>query len=136
MRRRGLSLAELVMALGLASLSALAMVAWFGGMHKAASEGHSQASATTVAVEALERMQSDPAFLREVTLRPVFEVDEPSHDPAAQRDPRRFRVEVRQAALDPERRYLDVTVLVSWREEKRRREVALETVLTPPDPDL
>lgn len=136
MRRRGLSLAELVMALGLASLSVLSMVAYFGGMHKAAAEGHSQASATTVAVEVLERMGSDAAFLAQVTSTPSWTVTEPTREGDGRREARTFRVRVTQAPLDGERRYVDAVVRVDWREGGRTREIVLETVLPCPDPDL
>lgn len=136
MRRRGLTLAELVMALGLASLSVLSMVAYFGGMHKAAAEGHSQASATTVAVEVLERMGRDADYLAQVSATPTFLVVEPTREANVRRTPRRFRVRVTQTPLDPERRYVDVLVRVDWADDGREREIALETVLPCPDPDL
>lgn len=134
MRSRGLTLAELIVAMALASLSVLALVAYFAAMHKASAEGHSQASASTTAGEILERLRVDPEFLATVEAQPVFQVTEPVGAGKTTREPRVFTVQVAMVRRDAEGRYRDVAVEVRWNEQGRDRKVVLETVIQAPEP--
>ena len=130
---RGLTLGEIIVALGIASLAILTLAVYVSTVHRAAAEGKSQAGASTLARRVMERLRSDRAWFLAVQAAPEgFDEDQMVWQPD-EVVPVRYRVETRlQPLASAPQGYLDATVTVTWLENHRQRRVVLETYLTAP----
>ena len=133
-RSKGLSLAEVVIAIGVASLAVLTLAVFVSTIYRATHEGKSQAAASTVGRRAIERLRSDRAYFR--TVRTATEgsfEEEQLYWQAGEVVPMRYHVTTRlEPVAGAPTGYYDASVMVWWIEEHRRREVVLETWLTQP----
>lgn len=133
MRKRGLSLGEIIVALGVASIALLTLAVFVSTIHRAVHEGKSQAAASTVARKVLERLRSDRDFFYTVRTAPGEYTEDQLYWEADEIVPVRYHVEARlQDLAGAPAGYYDAWVTVSWLEEHRRREVVLETFLPQP----
>jgi Tfp pilus assembly protein PilV len=126
---RAVSLGEVIVALGVASVALLTLAVFLSTMHRALHEGKSEASASTIAQRVLERMRSDPGYYRAVTAQEQGFTQlfwTPGQEEAV-----RYTVLASATPL-ANARYADVTVTVRWVEERRERRVELETYLPVP----
>ncbi len=133
--RRGLTLAEILIAVAVASVALLTMVLFTSVIHRAAREGKSQATASTLARTELERLRADPQYLRRVQDEAPFTVERTEVIDSSQRGrlaPTVFTVEITLTPLSSNDHFLESTVLVHWNESHRQRQVSLHSYL--PDP--
>lgn len=133
LRSRGLSLAEVVIAIGVASLAVLTLAVFVSTIYRATHEGKSQAAASTVARRAIERLRADREYFRAILSGTGASDEEQLYWQADQVVPMRYHVVTTlEAVSGAPAGYYDASVTVSWLEEHRRREVVLETYLTHP----
>jgi len=130
-RPRALTLAEVMIALGVASIALLTLIMFVSMIYRAARDGKSQAAASTLARKSLERLRTDDEYFREAASEDgITAVEEFSVDPGT--GVVNFTVVTRCTAIQhTEERYYDAAVNVSWKED-RDREVRLNTVLPRP----
>lgn len=133
MRKRGLSLAEIVVAIGVASIALLTLAVFVSTIHRAVREGKSQAAASIVARRVIERLRSDREYFHAVRTAPGEYTEDQLYWEADEIVPMRYHVECRvQDLAGAPAGYYDAWVTVWWLEEHRRRELVLETYLPQP----
>jgi hypothetical protein len=127
----GLTLAEILLAIGVASISIIGVALVLATIWRAASEGKYQAAASNLARSRIEKMRGDQQYLTGVlqaagptVVKDIVKVDDKIDT--------EFETKITPTPLTGSTAYFDVVVQVSWDQEHRKREVKLETVL--PDP--
>lgn len=130
---RGLSLAEIVVAIGVASIAVMSLAVFVSTIYRAVHEGKSRAAAATVARRVIERLRSDREYFQSVRTAPGEYTEDQLFWEADDVLPVRYHVEARVVDLaGAPAGYFDASVTVWWDEERRRREVTLETYLPQP----
>lgn len=127
----GLTLAEILLAIGVASIAIIGVALVLATIWRAASEGKYQAAASNLARSRIEKMRGDEQYFTGVlqavgptVIKDVVKVDDKTETP--------FETTITPTLLAGSTAYFDVVVQVRWDQEHRKREVKLETVL--PDP--
>ncbi|MBI3925758.1 MAG: prepilin-type N-terminal cleavage/methylation domain-containing protein [Armatimonadetes bacterium] len=139
MRRseRGLTLAEVVIAVAVAAVALLTLVLFTSMIHRVAREGKSQAAASTLAREAVERLRTDSEYFDQALAENPLEFEREQLIGQSQQGkiaPTRFQVSVELEPMEGSgNRFFKTSVRVEWTEEHRDREVLLETYLPVPD---
>lgn len=130
-KARGLTLAEIMIALGVASIALLTLIMFVSMIYRAAREGKSQAAASSLARKSLERLRTDGEYFKEAASEEgLTAIEEFTVDPGT--GAVNFTVVTHCTPIeDTDERYYDAAVNVSW-EEGRDREVHLQTVLPRP----
>jgi Tfp pilus assembly protein PilE len=133
--RRGLSLSEIIVALGVLAIGILTVVGYITTIHRAAREGKNQAMATMHARSILEKVRdSNPEFQQaltpagyQVTREEVLLEGEEleANNEAGRRSPTVFQCQARATHLASD--IYSVVVRVNWQEHGRPREVVLES---------
>jgi type II secretory pathway pseudopilin PulG len=130
-RQIGLTLAEILLAIGVASISIIGVALVLATIWRAASEGKYQAAASNIARSRIEKMRGDDHFFEFVlqnagstVAKEVLKVDDKIET--------EFETTITTTPLSAGSGYFDVVVMVAWDQEHRKRSVKLETVL--PDP--
>lgn len=135
-RPRGVTLIEVVFALGVATVVLLTLAMFISTVHRNAREGKSQAIASVLTTRTLERLHSDEDFFNRVygsqgSELVVTEVQQFYKE--GNLAPIEFRIRASLAPLpDGENRYYDALVVVEWTEGGRVRKLAAETYLPNP----
>lgn len=133
MRRRGLTVSEVLIALALAAIAVLGLASLTAAVWRAAKFSKYTAYASNLARQPLEQMKGDAAYFRTTMDGPAegrqfskdFEVDEGQAV--------RFDVELTFTRLPaPQDRYVQVESKVKWVQQKTPRQVFLETILPVP----
>lgn len=130
-RERALTLAEIMISVGVASVALLTLIMFVSMIYRAAREGKSQAAASTLARKSLERLRTDTEFFEETTAEEgLTAIEEFTVDPGT--GVVNFTVFTHCTPIyGTDERYYDAAVKVSW-EEGRDREVNLKTVIPRP----
>ena len=131
--RRGLSLAELLIAMLVGAIAILMVALLISSVWRAASEGKYQAAASNVARGYVEQLRGDANFLQTC----MATNPQPTQMSTQQRvdgaQDTRFDCEIRiQPLANSNNAFQDVSVKVSWPQEHRTRSVTLQTYLPTP----
>lgn len=126
--RRGFTISEVLLALGVAALAILALAALSATVWRSSKFAKYTAYASGLAQQPIEKMKGDPAYLTSLLTGP----DALRHySQTASLETGRmtdFRVDLKVEPLtQPKDRYVRVVSRVSWVQEKVAREVVLET---------
>lgn len=133
--RRGLTLAEILIAVAVASVTLLTLVLFTSVIHRAAREGKSQAAASTMARTELERLRMDADFLTQVRDSGGLSLERTELLDASQEgrvSPTVFTINIDLTPLSGSDRFLEAGVRVTWTEHYRQREVQLHSYLNDP----
>ncbi len=131
----GLTLAEIVAALGILTIAVITMVSYFATIHRAAREGKNQGIATMQARTILEKLRDSPsAFAVAKTSEGYRETHEelllenetdPEKNEVGRKSAMVFEGEGKAVLVAGE--IYSLVVIVRWTEEGRQRNVVLES---------
>jgi hypothetical protein len=129
--KRGLTVAEIILAMAVASLSVIGIASLITSVYRAVKDGKYQAVGSTLARQEIERLRGDKDDLVRLVNLPGPEtriVALPVGDQETA-----FNCTLRAVyAPSMENRYLDLTCAVRWEQHGMVREVRLETLLPKP----
>ena len=131
--KRGFTVSEVLLALGVAAMAVLALAALTASVWRASKFAKYTAYASGLAQQPIERLKGDPAYLNSLMTGP----DEVRHytQEVSLEDgyTTYFIVDVKvQPLAQPKDRYVRVVSKVTWSQEKVAREVVLETTQRQP----
>ena len=131
--RRGFTVSEVLLALGVAAMAVLALAALTASVWRASKFAKYTAYASGLAQQPIERLKGDPAYLNSLMTGP----DEVRHytQEVSLEDgyTTYFIVDLKlQPLAQPKDRYVRVVSKVTWTQEKVAREVVLETTQRQP----
>jgi len=131
--RRGFTVSEVLLALGVASLAVLALAALTASVWRASKFAKYTAYASGLAQQPIERLKGDPAYLNSLMTGPD-ELRHYTQEVSLEEGyTTYFIVDVKlQPLAQPKDRYVRVVSKVTWTQEKVAREVVLETTQRQP----
>ena len=131
--RRGFTVSEVLLALGVASMAVLALAALTASVWRASKFAKYTAYASGLAQQPIERLKGDPAFLSSLMTGPD-ELRHYTQEVSLEEGyTTYFIVDLKlQPLAQPKDRYVRVVSKVTWSQEKVAREVVLETTQRQP----
>lgn len=131
--KRGFTVSEVLLALGVASLAVLALAALTASVWRSAKFAKYTAYASGLAQQPIERLKGDPAYLSSLMSGPDSLRHYSQQASLEEGQSTEFRVDLTLQPLpQPTDRYVHVVSKVSWVQQKVAREVVLETTQRQP----
>lgn len=131
--KRGFTVSEVLVALGVASLAVLALAALTATVWRASKFAKYSAYASGLAQQPIERLKGDPAYLSSLLSGPGSLRHYSQQASLEEGYQTEFHVDLNLQPLpQPKDRFVHVVSKVSWVQEKVSREVVLETTQRQP----
>jgi Tfp pilus assembly protein PilV len=130
---RGLSLVEIVLAIGIAAISVITVLVIFSYVFANARSGKLQAKAAAIGQGYVERVKADKDFFKAVQAAPGSNIVRTETEPVYDGETSAPITFTSSVALTPrafgtsQRPYADVLVTVSWKERETLKSTTLET---------
>jgi Tfp pilus assembly protein PilV len=131
MRRRGLSLSEVILALAILVVAVISIASFVAAVYRSVKEGKYQAVASNIAKSELEHLRVDQAALSSLILHPAEGVKD-QQVPIDDTVVTYHQTVTAQLLPSMGNRYVRLVSRVTWRQSSRDREVALETCYVAP----
>ncbi|MFN8606856.1 MAG: hypothetical protein U0931_04950 [Vulcanimicrobiota bacterium] len=126
--RRGFTVSEVLLALGVACLAVLALAGLSASVWRAAKFSKYSAYASGLAQQPIEKMKGDPDYLKILLTGPDSARHYIQTASLEEGQNTEFRVDLDVRPLaQPQDRYVRVVSKVSWTQQRVQREVVLET---------
>lgn len=131
-RRRGLTISEMVLAFAILIIAVISVASFVVTVYRSVKEGKFQSVGSSLAQSELERLRNDAEALTELTQNAATGVSDKTVD--IDQVPIRFhQVIMAQPVGSMGNRYLQVVATVEWEQNGRQRRVRLETCFPRPE---